>query len=94
MQVAGITYAFSLDRPTGQRVARGSVRIGGQPLDPARRYRIVSSDFVWNGGDAFTAATAGTDPVDVGADVDVFVAYLGKHPAVPPGRQDRFRREP
>jgi len=94
MQVAGITYAFSPARPPGQRVNRASVMIGGQPVQPARRYRIVSSDFVWNGGDAFTVATESTDPVDVGADVDVFVAYLGKHPGVQPGKLDRLTREP
>lgn len=94
MQVSGITYSFQLSRPAGQRVDRGSIRIDGNPLDPTRRYRIVSSDFVWSGGDAFSAATAGTDPVDLGADVDVFVAYLGKHPDLPPGRLDRITREP
>jgi 5'-nucleotidase len=94
MQVAGLTYSFSLARPAGQRVSRASVRIGGQPLDAARRYRIVSNDFVWNGGDAFTVATEGTEPVDVGADVDVLVAYLRNHPGVRPGALDRLKREP
>jgi 5'-nucleotidase len=70
------------------------VRIAGRPLQPDRQYRVVSNDFVWNGGDAFTVATEGTDPVDVGADVDVLVAYLGRHPRVPPGRLDRLTREP
>ncbi len=93
MQVAGMSYSYDLTRPPGQRVRRDSLRIGGEALDVARRYRIVSSDFVWNGGDAFTAATESTEPVDVGADVDVFVAYLGKNPGLPPGRQDRLTRE-
>ncbi len=94
MQVSGLAYSFRLSRPAGQRVDRRSIRIAGQPLDPTRRYRIVSSDFVWNGGDAFSAATEGTDPVDLGADVDVFVAYLAAHPAMEPGRLDRITREP
>jgi 5'-nucleotidase len=94
MQVAGLSYSFSTSRPPGQRVNRASIRIAGEALDPARSYRIVSNDFVWNGGDAFTAATEGTDPVDLGADVDVLVAYLGRHPGVQPGRLDRITREP
>jgi 5'-nucleotidase len=94
MQVAGITYSFSLSRPPGQRVDRASLRVAGQPIDPSRRYRIASNDFVWNGGDAFTVATEGNDPVDVGADIDVFVSYLMTHPDVAPGRLDRFTKEP
>lgn len=94
MQVAGMTFSFSVSRPPGQRVNRASVMIGGQPLQMTRRYRIVSNDFVWNGGDAFSVATEGTDPVDVGADVDVLVAYLMKHPGVQPGKLDRITREP
>ncbi len=93
MQVSGITYSFSLARPAGQRVNRASLMIGGQPLQPTQRYRIVSSDFVWNGGDAFTVASESTEPVDVGADVDVFVAYLGKHPGVQPGALNRLTLE-
>ncbi|MEQ1760764.1 MAG: bifunctional metallophosphatase/5'-nucleotidase [Vicinamibacterales bacterium] len=93
MQVAGLTYSFSPSRPAGQRVNRTTLRIGGQPLQPGRRYRVVSNDFVWNGGDAFSVATEGNDPVDVGADVDVLVAYLGKHPAVQPGKLDRLTLE-
>jgi 5'-nucleotidase len=55
---------------------------------------VVSTDFVWNGGDAFTAAQAGTDPVAAGVDVDALVAYLGRHAPVGPGPQDRIRKQP
>jgi hypothetical protein len=55
---------------------------------------MASVDFLWNGGDAFlTAAKEATDPVGVGADVDVFLGYLGRHSPVAPGPQDRIRRE-
>jgi 5'-nucleotidase len=94
LQVAGLTYAYNPTRPAGQRVNRASIRLAGQPLDPARRYRIVSNDFVWNGGDGFAAAIEGVEPIDVGADVDVLVDYLRTHPAVQPGRMDRLVREP
>jgi 5'-nucleotidase len=93
MQVAGISYSFSPQRPPGQRVDRDSIRIAGMRFDPTRQYRVVSNDFVWTGGDAFTVAREGTDPVDVGADVDVFVAYLGKHHGLQPPPLDRLTRE-
>ena len=94
MQVAGVTYSYSRTRPAGQRIDRASVRIGGQPLMGGEHYRVVSSDFVWNGGDAFAAATEGTETMTVGTDVDVLVAYLGKHSPLSVGPQTRLRREP
>jgi 5'-nucleotidase len=94
LQVAALNYSYNLARPAGQRITRSSVMIAGRLLDPQRRYRIVSNDFVWNGGDGFAAATEGAEPIDVGADVDVLVEYLRKHPAVEPGRMDRLVREP
>ena len=94
LQSSGLTYRYTRTRPPGQRVDRQSLMIGGRPLVPAQRYRIVSVDFVWNGGDGFTTAAAGTDPVAVGVDVDVFVDYLGRQSPLAPGRQDRIRKQP
>jgi 5'-nucleotidase len=91
---SGVSYAYDRARPAGARIDRASVRVGGAPLDPARRYRIVTNDFVWGGGDGFTAAQEGVDPIDVGADVDVMVAYIAAHSPVPPAPLDRIRREP
>ncbi len=91
---SSLSYAYDRARPAGMRVDRASVRIGGAPLDPARRYRIVTNDFIWGGGDGFAAAQEGTDPVDVGADVDVMVAYVGAQSPVQPGPLDRIRRLP
>jgi 5'-nucleotidase / UDP-sugar diphosphatase len=41
LQVAGMTFDFDPTRPIGQRVVASSVRIGGQPLDPARTYSLT-----------------------------------------------------
>jgi 5'-nucleotidase len=90
---SGVSYAYDRARPSGTRVDRASVRIAAAPLDPARRYRIVTNDFVWNGGDGFTAAQDGIDPTDVGVDVDVMVAYIDANSPVPPAPLDRIRRE-
>jgi 5'-nucleotidase len=72
-------------------VNRASIHIEGKPLVPTERYRIATIDFVWNGGDEFTAATEGIEPVAVGTDVDVFLEYVGKHSPVAGGAQDRIR---
>ena len=36
LQVSGLSFVFDPARPAGQRVVR--VLVGGQPLDPERRY--------------------------------------------------------
>lgn len=56
-------------------------------------YRVAMSDFLWAGGDAFTAATLGRDPVAVGPDLDVFIEYLGRHAALAPAPLGRITRE-
>jgi 5'-nucleotidase len=89
---SGMSYTYDRTQPAGARVDRASVRIAGVPLDPARRYRIVTNDFVWNGGDGFTVAQEGVDPTDLGVDVDVLVAYLAAHSPVPPAPLDRIHR--
>ena len=89
----GFTYTYDASRPLGQRVDRASIRINGAPLVPTQRYRVVSIDFIWNGGDDFSIVKTGTDPVTVGTDVDVVAAYIMKHSPVRPGPQDRVHKQ-
>ena len=91
---AGFTYSYDPARPRGQRIDGSSIRIAGRPLDRAASYRVTSSDFLWNGGDAFAAATEGTAPLDVGSDVDIFVEAIRRHSPVAPGPQNRITRTP
>ena len=90
---SGFTYTYEPSRPVGQRVDHGSIRINGAPLVPTQTYRVVSIDFIWNGGDEFSTVSLGTDPVTVGTDVDLLAAYITKHSPVSPGPQDRIRKE-
>lgn len=89
---AGVTYTFDRRRPAGQRVDPASIRFGGEPVQPSARYRVAMVDFVWSGGDGFVAATEGTDPTAVGADVDVLTAYLSAHAPVAPPPLTRIRQ--
>ena len=84
----GISYQVEAGRPRRDRVVRGSARLNGRPIDPTARFRVATSDFIWNGGDAVVVESS--EPLDAGADIDVFVAYLQKHSPVPPGPQDRI----
>lgn len=92
LQVAGITYAYDATRSRGQRVDRASVRINDAPLDPGRRYRVVTNSFLWAGGDDLGALRRGSDPVTVGVDVDALATYLSRHAPLAPPALGRIKR--
>jgi len=56
LQTAGLDYVLEASRPPGSRIL--SVSVGGNPLDPARRYRVAVPDFVARGGDGYSALAA------------------------------------
>jgi 5'-nucleotidase len=56
-----------------------SLTIDGQPVDPAKTYRVAMNEFLGGGGDGFTAIRNGTKVFVGGSDLDVLVAYLGAH---------------
>jgi len=57
VQVSGIRAWYDPDRPVGARLIRAE--IGGQALDPERRYRVVTHNFMEQGGDDYTAFARG-----------------------------------
>ncbi len=89
----GVFFAYELSRPAGQRIVE--LRLGGQPIEPAARYRVTVVNFLSSGGDNFTVLTHGTDTLDPGiVDVEASEAYLKAGGDVPQlGRiQDRTPR--
>ena len=50
-QVSGLKVAYSAKGPPGRRVR--SLTIGGEPLDPGRRYRVAANNFMLGGGDGY-----------------------------------------
>ena len=68
-------------RPTGavneNRLV--SVAINGVPVNPTATYRVAMNEFLGGGGDDFTAIRSGTKVFVGKSDLDVLIAYLGKH---------------
>ena len=56
-QVSGMRFTVDSRKPKGQRVSE--VMIGGRPLDPSARYTIATSDYLFEGGDGYTALQQG-----------------------------------
>jgi 5'-nucleotidase len=52
LQVSGLTLQFDAARPAGERIVR--VTVGGQPLDPNRRYTLATNNYTAQGGDGYT----------------------------------------
>jgi 5'-nucleotidase len=91
MQVSnGFTYSYNPSRPAGQRIDRMSVRIDGVTLNPQGRYRLATSNFLWDSGDGLRALSQGTDPITVGTDYDLLAEYFARRSVVTPGPQNRI----
>lgn len=87
----GVSFQVDRSRPRGARVDPSTITLNGRAIDPAARIRVATSDFIWNGGDGVVVESG--EPLDAGADVDVFVSYLEKHSPLRPGPQDRIIRK-
>jgi 2',3'-cyclic-nucleotide 2'-phosphodiesterase (5'-nucleotidase family) len=59
LQVSGVRYIIADGR-------LANATIGDVPIDPARRYRIVTSDFLAAGGDGYAMLAEMTEPVMTG----------------------------
>jgi len=88
----GFGYTWDKNGPIGQRIVPGSVRINGQPLDPAADVRITVNSFLASGGDSFPVLKQGRDRRTGIMDVDALELYVKAHPTLQPGVLDRITR--
>ena len=87
----GFTYTWSAGAPDNARAS--DLRLRGQPIDPAARYRVVVNSFLADGGDGFTVLTQGTERLGGAQDLDALVDHLRTLPApVAPITTPRIRR--
>ncbi|MFI9551521.1 bifunctional metallophosphatase/5'-nucleotidase [Nonomuraea endophytica] len=77
-----VRFSYDVSKPVGERVT--SVLIDGQPLDPARGYRLAALAYTLIGADGYTAFAGYTDAVRGSRDYEAFRAFLAKGPVSPP----------
>ena len=89
---AGLKYAWK-DGANGPEVT--SVAINGSPVanDASTTYRIVTNNFLSEGGDNFPAFTKGTGKYIGGLDIDGFAAYLPTVSPYTPLPLDRITKQ-
>ncbi len=56
LQVSGLSFTYDPGAPVGSRLRE--VSVGDAPLDPAKRYRLATNDYLADGGDGFDALRA------------------------------------
>ena len=71
---AGFIVTIDRSRPENDRVT--AITLGGQPLDPARNYRVTVNSYLANGGDSFAAFLKGRDRQVGTTDIAALEAYL------------------
>ena len=77
--ILGVSAGFTFTYDPGGPSATGSLRrhhAGRHVLDPAATYRIVTNNFLADGGDSFTVFREGTNRIGGGDDLAAFTDYL------------------
>lgn len=69
----GFTYSWSA---ATKSVVPGSVALNGTPIDQGATYRVVTNNFLADGGDGFTTFKSAANVYYGGLDIDGFAAYL------------------
>ncbi len=81
----GFSYTYS-------GTTLGTVTLNGTPLVDTQSYRVVTNNFLADGGDGFPAFTTATDKYFGGLDIDAFANYLEAHSPYTPLPLDRITK--
>jgi len=88
----GFGYQWDASRPPGQRVLPGSLRLNGQAVDMAGRYRVTVNGFLAAGGDNFSVFKQGSEATTGVMDIDALEQFVRSHPELRAGPLDRIGR--
>ncbi len=88
-QVAGVTFTVDLSKPAGERIS--DVMVGGEAIDLAATYGVVSNNYVRNGGDGYSMFESAMNAYDFGPDLaDVTAEYLAEQGGYTPYTDGRI----
>jgi 2',3'-cyclic-nucleotide 2'-phosphodiesterase (5'-nucleotidase family) len=88
-KILQVSDGFSYQRGASGPVD-GSVMLDGTPIDKAASYRIVTNNFLSDGGDNFPTFKSGTAKYFGGLDIDAFSDYLTANSPYTPGALTRI----
>lgn len=73
-QVSGMRFVFNSEKPVGSRVV--SIKVGTKPLVLEKTYRLVTSDYLVDGGDGYTVLTQGQSDTSQHLDNTILISDL------------------
>ncbi|MEG0255854.1 bifunctional metallophosphatase/5'-nucleotidase, partial [Vagococcus sp.] len=78
LQVSGLTYGYTGTAKTGDGTFKveTAYKADGTPIKDDETYNVIINDFLFGGGDGFTAFTKGTLVTAMDTDTDTFVDYF------------------
>ncbi len=88
----GFNYAWDGAKPYGERVLADRMSLNGQPIDPAKSYRVAVNNYLAVGGDGFTALKEGTGQQFGIYDVDALYGYFQANSPISPVAAGRIVR--
>lgn len=87
--LGGGRYSWNPSAEPGSRIV--SIEVGGQPVDPNAEYRLITLNFLVDGGDGYSVLTAGKDKINTGfLDSDVTAEYIRNQGTVSPTVEGRI----
>jgi len=75
-QVAGLKFVFDSEKPPGQRIDPGNIKIGSEYLDKKQHYRLATKAQMVNGEDGYSALSKCIVLVDEGLAPSLIAAVL------------------
>ncbi|MBT8458108.1 MAG: multifunctional 2',3'-cyclic-nucleotide 2'-phosphodiesterase/5'-nucleotidase/3'-nucleotidase [Boseongicola sp.] len=92
-QVAGMSYTWNSAAEPGSRIVE--VLVGGEPIDPAATYGIVTNNYVRNGGDGYKMfSSEAMNAYDFGPDLaDVLAEYMAEIAPANPMVEGRITKQ-
>ncbi|SDY67028.1 5'-nucleotidase [Proteiniborus ethanoligenes] len=80
-QVAGATFTLDLNAEAGSRVK--DVKIGGEPLDLGKTYKVATNDFMAAGGDGYEMFKEGALVVELPGLDEILIEYVKELDSIP-----------
>ncbi len=91
-QVAGMSFTWDSAAEPGKRIVE--VKVGGEPIDPAATYGVVTNNYVRNGGDGYSMFADAEDAYDFGPDLaDVMAEFMAANSPAAPAVEGRIMKK-
>jgi 5'-nucleotidase len=88
----GFNYAWDGAKPYGERVLADRMSLNGQPIDPAKSYRVTVNNYLAVGGDGFTVLKEGSGQQFGIYDVEALYGYFQANSPISPVAAGRIVR--